>query len=68
MHTNEGMCVNAKCAALCSRGRKSQDDGDFKTELQLLRKAAAVFSFPLPSAWTSFCSVSTSALDEGFKK
>lgn len=41
------VCVYAECAALCSRGRKSQDDGDFKTQLQLVRKPAIVcFCFP----------------------
>lgn len=32
------ICAHSSSASLCNRGRKSQDDGDFKTGLQLLRK------------------------------
>ena len=44
-----GASEHTEFAALCSRGRKSQDDGDFKTGLQLLRKPVhCMFSFLLP--------------------
>lgn len=58
-HNVWGVCmcvfVHTEFAALCSRGRKSQDDGDFKTGLQLLRKPVhCMFSFLLPSACAPF--------------
>lgn len=64
--------VHIVFAALCNRGRKSQDDGDFKTGLQLLRKPVhCMFSFLLPSAYAPFCYVSDTPLafcsDWGFK-
>lgn len=66
--------VHSEFAALCSRGRKSQDDGDFKTGLQLLRKPVhCMFSFLLPSASARFCYVSSDTAlalcsDRGFEK
>lgn len=60
-------------AALCSKGRKSQDDGDFKTGLQLLRKPVhCMFSFlrlsvaPLMIAFCSRRSFEKSYLISGY--
>lgn len=47
------ICVHSSSAALCNRGRKSQDDGDFKTGLQLLRKPEHCMFF---SSGLSHCS------------
>lgn len=53
------MCAHTHacvCAALCSRGRKSQDDGDFKTRLTAGEEAChCIFFFSPPPTPLSNC-------------